>query len=72
MRQKGKMKEVSETWYTIKGHDGVVYETADRDDARIALREGREVTKNSRRVFTSGKSDIRLYVSTDIFQIKEL
>ena len=66
------MKEITETWYTIKGHDGIVYETLDKNDARLALREGLDVTKNSRRIFSSGNSDIRLYVSTDIFKIKDL
>ena len=66
------MKEITETWYTIKGHDGVVYETEDKADAKIALREKLEVTKCSRRIFSSGNSDIRLYVSTDIFKVKDL
>ena len=67
-----RMKEINDTWYTIKGRDGIVYEMPDKGEARLAIREGLEVVKNTRKVFSSGKSDIRLYVSTDIFLVKEL
>jgi len=66
------MKEINETWYTIVQYDGKFTETDDKNEARLAIREGLEVTKNSRRVFSSGNSDIRLYVSTEIFKVKDL
>ena len=66
------MREINDTWYTIKGRDGIVYETTDKGEARLAIREGLEVSKNTRKAFSSGKSDIRVYVSTDISLIKEL
>ena len=66
------MKEINDTWYTIIQYDGEMIETDDKNEARLAVREGLEVTKNSRRVFSSGNSDIRLYVSTEILKIKDL
>ncbi len=66
------MKEINEIWYTIKSERGEIYETTDKADARLALREGRDVAKNTRKLFRSGKSDIRIYVSTEISQVKDL
>lgn len=66
------MKEISETWYTIKRHDGVVYETADKGDVRLAIREGLEVFKTMRKAFTSGSSNVYLTVITEIKKIKDI
>ncbi len=66
------MKEINESWYTIQEYDGKIIETADKSEAKLAIRERRQVVKNSRKLFTSGKSDIRLYVSTEITQAKDL
>ena len=66
------LKEITETWYTIERRDGTIDETRVKAEARLAIRERRPVTKNSRRIFSSGSSDIRLYVSTDIFDVKDL
>ena len=66
------MKDVNDSWYVIEGGDGVVYETPDKAEAKRAIQEGRPVTKNTRRIFSSGNSDIRLYVSTDIYHVKDL
>jgi len=65
-------KKKNDTWYTTIRYDGKFTETDDKNEDRLALRQGLEVTKNSRRVFISGNSDIRLYVSTEIFKAKDL
>ena len=45
------LKEINETVYVIQGRDGVVYETKNKSETKTAIRERREVTKNSRGIF---------------------
>ena len=41
------MKETNISFYTLTNWDNTVTETEDVDDAKMALREGREVIKNT-------------------------
>ena len=66
------MEELNETFYTITNWDKSVDETMDRNEARMALKEGRDVVKSARKIFTSGSSLIQLYVTTPIKKAKEL
>ena len=66
------MKDLNDCWFTITRWDNSVFDTDDVEEARIAVREGREVTKTSRRVFESGPASVRLYVSVDVKKIKDL
>ena len=67
-----KLEEINDTWYAITQGDGKMTETDDKDAARLAILEGWEVSKNSHRIFSSGDSEIRLYVTTEIFTVKDL
>ena len=66
------MKEINETYYILTNWNKSVTETDSIEDAKLALREGREVIKNTRKVFYSGQSHIRLYISTPIKRTKDL
>ena len=66
------IKEINETWYTLTTWDGKTSETDKQEEAKAVLREGGEVIKNTRKLFSSGKSGIRLYVSTEITKAKDL
>ena len=66
------IKEINETWYTLTTWDGKTTETDKQEEAKSVLREGGEVIKNTRKLFSSGKSGIRLYVSTEITKVKDL
>jgi len=66
------MKEINDIHYVITNWDNSTSETENREDAKLALREGRDVIKNIRKVFHSGQSHIRLYVSTPIKRTKDL
>jgi len=64
--------DVNNSWYTITNWDKTNYDTPDKGEARLALREGREVIKTSRRAFVSGPSNVYLTVITEIKKIKDL
>ena len=67
------MQEKSlEIHYVLVNWDNTITETDDIKDAKLALREGREVIKNTRTIFHSGQSHVRLYVSTPIKKTKDL
>ena len=66
------MKEINDIYYVMTNWDNTTSETDDVEDAKLALREGREVIKNTRKVFHSGQSHVRLYVSTPIKRTKDL
>ena len=67
-----RMKDVNDTWYAITNWDGQVTDTIDREEAKIALREGREVFKHTRRVFEIGETFVRLAVTVEIKKAKNL
>ena len=64
--------EPNDIYYVLLNWDNTTTETDDIEDAKLALREGREVIKNTRTIFYSGQSHIRLYVSTPIKKAKDL
>ena len=66
------MNEINTTWFTITNWDKTVFDTPDVEEARLSLREGKEVVKTTRRVFASGPSNVYLTVITDIKKIKAL
>ena len=66
------MKEINDTWYTITNWDKTVYDTPDIEEARLSIREGKEVVKTTRKAFASGLSNVYLTVITDIKKIKDL
>ena len=66
------MREINDTWYTINRHDGTIDETTDKNDVRLALREGLEVVKATRKAFASGSSSVYLTVTTEIKKIKDI
>ena len=66
------MQEINETYYALTNWNNSVTETDDVEDAKLALREGREVIKNTRKIFHSGQSHIRLFISTPIKRTKDL
>ncbi|MCL2119621.1 MAG: hypothetical protein FWH27_14490 [Planctomycetaceae bacterium] len=66
------MKDINDFSYTITNWDNSVYETDDVEDARLAVRDGREVLKTTRRLFRSGPALVRLYVTVKITKIKDL
>jgi len=66
------MKDIEDHWYTIAKWDNSVFDTNDQEYAKVALREGREVTKTTRRVFESGPAFVRLYVAVEVKKIKDL
>ena len=68
----GTMDDINDFKYNITNWDKSVYETNDIEDARFAIREGREVLKITRRLFESGQALIRLYVTVKIKRIKDL
>jgi len=49
-----------------------VTETDNIKDARVEVREGRHVSKLSRRVLQSGSAFVRLYVTVDIQKVEDL
>ena len=57
---------------TITKWDNSVFDTDDVEEAGVAVREGREVTKTTRRVFEAGPAHVRLYVSMAVKKIKDL
>ena len=65
-------KEIMETWYMVKEWSGEIIETTDIETAKLAIREGRAVFKNTRTMYESGPSEVRLQVSTEIKQVKQL
>jgi hypothetical protein len=66
------MKDLNDFWYSITRWDNSVFDTDDVEEARIAVREGREVTKTTRRVFESGPAFIRLFASVEVKKIRDL
>ena len=66
------MNDLNDFWYTITNWDNSVIETDDVEEAGIAVRDGREVLKTTRRMFISGPAQVRLYVTVKIMKIKEL
>ena len=66
------MKDINDYTYIITNWDGSVNETDDIKDATIAIREGREVLKRTRRLFESGPALVRLFVTLKIKRIKYL
>ncbi len=66
------MREVNDIWYTLKDWSGELIDTSNLDDAKTAFQEGREVVKNTRKLFYSGPSTIRLTVATEIRKAKDL
>ncbi len=64
--------EIDEICYILTDWNNSIAETTDRREAQLALREGREVVKSVRKVFYSGPSLIRLYVTTPIKKSKDL
>ena len=68
----GTMKDINDFSYTITNWDGSVTETNNIKEARVAVREGRHVSKLSRRVFQSGPAFVRLYVTVDIQRVEDL
>jgi len=66
------MKDLNDFWFTITRWDNSVFDTDDVEEARIAVREGRDVTKTTRRLFESGPASVRLYVAVDVKKIKDL
>ncbi len=66
------MEKINESWYGITNWDKTAYETTDIEEAKLALREGREVVKTTRSVFKSGPSNVYLTVITDIKKAKDL
>jgi len=64
--------DVNKTWYTITNWDKTNNDTPDKEEARLAMREGREVVKTTRRAFVSGPSNVYLTVITEIKKIKDL
>jgi hypothetical protein len=66
------MAELNDHWYTITRWDNSVYQTDDIEDARLAVREGCEVQKITRRVFESGPAEVRLYVVLEVKKLKDL
>ena len=65
-------REFDEITYIFTTRDGSVIETLDINEAKLALREGQKVLKNTRKVFYSGPTHVRLYVTTPIKKAKEL
>ena len=66
------MNEISKSWYSITNWNRVIFDTDDKAEARLALREGKEVTKTTRRTFVSGPTYVYLTVVTDIKKAKDL
>lgn len=66
------MENKMETWYIITRWNRENYETDDPEHARLAVREGSDVTKITRAIFQHGASLIRTTVSTDISKIKDV
>ncbi len=67
-----KIPEINDTWYSIAEWSGEVIETPDIKAAKLALKEGREVVKNTRKVFTSGPTIFRMTATTAIKQVQHL
>ena len=66
------MKDINDFRYSITNWDDSVYETDDIEEARLAVRDGKEVFKITRRVFESGPAFVRLFVTLKIKRIKDL
>ena len=66
------MEDINDYHYTITDWDNSVFDTDDVEDAKFALREGREVLKTMRRLFQSGPALVRLYVTLEVKKIKDL
>ncbi len=66
------MDEINEVWYTFMDWDNTTVETQDKKSVRFALKEGRDVTKTTRKAFQSGASHIYLTVITDIKKLKDI
>ncbi len=66
------MDESNDVIYSVTYWGGHCVDTVDVEEARQAIREGRDVMKSVRKVFYSGPSLIRLYVSTPIKTVRDL
>ncbi len=66
------MNEINEVWYTVTYWDKSVVETMDAEEARLAIREGREVLKTTRKFFESGPAIVRLAVTVEIKKVKDV
>jgi len=68
----GKMQDINDFQYIITDWDGSAFETTDIEEAKLAIREDREVLKRTRRLFQSGPALVRVFVSVEIKKIKNL
>jgi len=66
------MKDVNDYHYTITERNGSVFDTTDVKVAKLAIREGREVLKTTRRLFESGPALVRLFVTVKITITEDL
>ena len=66
------MEEVNDFHYTVTNWDNSVLDTIDVEVAKLAIREGREVLKTTRRLFNTGPALVRLYVTLEVKKIKDL
>ncbi len=67
-----KMNDISDVWFTITNWDRSVYQTDRIQEAKLALKEGRDVLKTTRKMFESGPAIARLELTIVAKKISDL